>query len=149
MHIYIQYAIMYLIGQALHLFLIKIPELRELSRTNNYKFTISNWWAQDWNIIIGSLLLGPSLLIGLDQLIKIKPWIEDVAVWMFWGVGVLGSMIAMRFSKYSKIVMGYLDIKANITDAAVGKTANKADLIEKGKELTGTDVTVSPQKYNS
>jgi hypothetical protein len=140
---------MYLIGQALHLLLIKIPELKELSRTNNYNFKISQWWQQDWNIIIGSALLGPSLLIGLDQLIKIKPWIEDIAVWMFWGVGILGSMIAMRFSKYSKIVMGYLDIKANISDATTGRTENKTDLIEKGIEATGTDVTKSTIKYNT
>ena len=149
MHIYLQYATMYLIGQALHLLLIKIPELRALSATNNYRFTFKGWWAQDWNIILGSSLFGPSLLIGLDELVGIKPGIEDVLKWMFWLVGVLGSLIAMRFSKYSKTIMSYLDIKANISDALVGKTENKGDLIEKGKVATGTDVTQSPTTYNA
>lgn len=149
MHIYIQYATMYIIGQALHLLLIKIPELRQLSRTNNYEFKISGWWKEDWNIIIGSLLLGPSLMIGLDELVGIKPEIENVLKWLFWLVGVLGSLIAMRFSKYSKIVMSYLDIKANISDATTGRTENRIDLIKKGNEATGQDVTHSPIKYNA
>lgn len=102
MNTYIQYALMYLLGQALHLLLIKVPELKQLSQVNNHEFSLIEWWKKDWNVIIGSLLLGPSLFLGLDQLIGIKPSIENIAVWLFWGVGVMGSAIAMRFSDYSK-----------------------------------------------
>lgn len=140
---------MYLLGQALHLLLIKIPELKQLSHANNHKFSLVDWWNKDWNVILGSILLGPSLFLGLDQLIGIKPSIENIAVWLFWGVGVMGSAIAMRFSDYSKKVMKYLDMKANISDATTGKTKNLDDLISKGTEATGQDVTQSPIIYGN
>lgn len=149
MHIYIQYAAMYLIGQALHLLLIKIPELKKLSGANNYTFTFSGWWKSDWNIIIGSALLGPSLLIGFDQITNFKPILKEFDLWMFWLVGVLGSAISMRFSKYAEVAMSFLSVKANISDAITGKTESKADLIEKGIVATGQDITQSPVQYNA
>jgi hypothetical protein len=147
MHIYLQYALMYLLGQALHLLLIKIPELRELSRANNHEFSLKEWAKKDWNVIVGSALLGPVLFIGLDQIIKIKPWVENITVWLFWGVGVMGNALAMRFSAYSQKVMRYLDVKSNFSDATIGKTENINDLIDKGTRLTGFDITQSPTTY--
>lgn len=45
--------------------------------------------------------------------------------------------------------MKYLDMKANISDATTGKTKNLDDLISKGTEATGQDVTQSPIIYGN
>lgn len=149
MHIYIQYALMFLLGQVVHLLSVTIPSLKSKSSANNHTFDLSSWWKEDWNIIVATNALGIMAMVGLDELLNWKPDVAEYIRWGFALLGFCGSAITMRLSKYEKKIMAFLDIKANIADASVGKTKSKADLIEKGTELTGVDVTNSPTLYGN
>lgn len=149
MHIYFQYAAMFFLGQAFHLFAVKIPSLKEKSIANNHSFNFGNWLKEDWNIIIATTSLGAMAMIGLDEILKLRQEIENVVRLLFGSLGFLSNSITMRASKYEKKIMRYLDLKANIADATVGKTRNIDDLIQKGNEQTGTDVTQSPLQYGN
>lgn len=138
---------MFLLGQILHLATVKVPSLRAKSRTNNHKFNFMEWLKEDWNLILATNVLGGLLLIGLDEFFNWKPELEDFAKWLFAFVGTFGSSLAMRLSSYEKKIMEFLDIKANISDKLVGKTTGMQDLINKGSDAVGNDVTISPDKY--
>lgn len=143
--IYIQYGFMFFAGQLLHLMVVKIPSLRKRSREANKKFSIKEWLAEDWNLIVATNVLGVMFLIGLDELLKWKPEIQNVVKWFFAGIGAFGnSLILQKFSKYEQLLGAVVDIKSNITDKLLGPTENVDELIVKGTVATGTDVTVSP-----
>lgn len=46
--LYIQCVLMFIGGQAIHLFLIKIPAIRKRARAANKEFTVSEYWKEDW-----------------------------------------------------------------------------------------------------
>lgn len=142
--IYLQYCAMFLLGQALHLLIVKIPSLKKKDSINNSKFSLKEWWKEDWNLILATNVLGTMALVGLDQLIGWRPEIENVVKWFFAGIGAFGSSIAMKYSKYESVLLAYLDIKANITDHTVGHTENVQELVNKGTEVTNKDVTKAP-----
>lgn len=143
--IYLQYGAMFFLGQLLHLLLVKIPGLRGRARAANKEFVFTDWWKEDWNIIIATNIIGVMALIGLDELLGWKPEIQNVIKWFFAGVGMGGSTIVMKYgSKYEKILMSVLDIKSNIADNVVGHTDSVDELIVKGKQAIGTDITKPP-----
>lgn len=143
--IYFQYGFMFFAGQLLHLLVVKIPSLRNKTRQANKKFSLKDWFAEDWNLIIGLNILGSMFLIGLDEVLAWKPEIQNVVKWFFAAVGAFGnSIVLQKFSKYEHVLGSVLDIKANIADKVIGPTADVSELIEKGTEATGTDVTIPP-----
>lgn len=147
MHIYLQYVAMFMLGQAIHLLAVKIPSLRKKSATNNHTFSWADWWKEDWNLVLAATGLGTAILVGLDEFMGWHQWIADNIKWTFWAIGFMGNSIGLRASNYEKKIMAFLDLKANFTDAAIGPTRNKSELIEKGTEITGTDITKSPRIY--
>lgn len=115
--LYIQCALMYILGQGFDLFLIKVPEYRDLYRKANEKFSWSKYWDSDWNIVIGTLILGSILIIGADQLIYWKPGVLEYVKWFFAAIGGLGSsFIASKWSRCKKYITAVIDEKTNIAD---------------------------------
>jgi hypothetical protein len=124
--LYIQCVAMYILGQALHLFVIKIPAVRKRDRAANIEFSFSDYWKQEWNIIIGNQVLGAVFIIGLDQLVDWKPLILDVVKWFFAAVGAIGSVTIMsKFSTYEKKVLNIIDEKTNLSDRITGNAPSK------------------------
>lgn len=143
--IYIQYGFMFFAGQFLHILVVKIPSLRKRSKDANKKFSLKEWLSEDWNLIVATNIVGVMALIGLDELLAWKPEIQNAVKWFFAGIGAFGnSLILQRFSKYEQILSSVTDIKTNITDKLIGPTQSVDELIAKGTEYTGSDVTVSP-----
>lgn len=138
---------MFVLGQAAHLFLIKIPAIKTRCRAANKAFVFREWWACDWNLIIGTQVIGALLILGLDQLIYWKPGVLDYVKWFFAGMGAFGSTIAMaKGSQFEKGLTTLLDVKSNIADSVTGGTATVRETIIKGTEVTGVDVTKNPNQ---
>lgn len=115
--LYLQCIAMFLLGQGVDLFLMKIPELRDLYKKANENFSWHKYWESDWNVIVGTMLFGAMCIIGLDQILKLKPEILDYVKWFFAGVGGFGSaIIVSKWSKCKKYIMGIIDNKTNIAD---------------------------------
>lgn len=120
--LYIQCVAMYLLGQAVDLFLLKIPELRTLYRKANEDFCWKKYWQTDWNVIIGTQVVGAMLILGLNELTQWKPQILDYIKWFFGGVGAVGSsIIVSRWSQAKKYIMNVIDNKTNIADKVTGQ----------------------------
>lgn len=116
--LYAQCVLMFLLGQAVDLLLIKIPELRKLWSKSNEAFSWKKYWNSDWNVIIGTFALGAMLFLGLDQIIKFKPWVLDWVKWICGGAGfMMSSIIVSRASRAKKFIMSIIDKKTNIADS--------------------------------
>lgn len=140
--LYIQCAAMFILGQALHLFLIKIPAVKARTRAANKTYLFKEWWNCDWNIILATAVIGCMAILGLDQLLNWKPAILEYVKWFFAGIGAFGSTIAMsKFSQYEKEITKILDFKANISDNVTGGTTTSKQTAERGAEVLGVDVT--------
>jgi hypothetical protein len=141
--------LMFILGQALHLFLIKLPSVRERCRAANKPFTMASWWSCDWSIVIGTFVIGCLLIVGLDEIVKWKPGVMDYVKWFFAGMGAFGSTIAMaKMSQFEKSLTDLINIKSNVSDAMTGGTITVKDTIQKGSDATGTDVTINPNINN-
>lgn len=139
--LYLQCFGMYIIGALIIFFLVTIPELRALYAKSNEKFSWSRYWQGDWNIIVGTLLVGLVLIIGLDQLVKWKPGVLDYVKWFFAGAGAfLTPIIASKYGTAKKYILKIIDIKANIVSNDIGNTTGMADLKQTAKEQ-GKDIT--------
>jgi hypothetical protein len=120
--LYLQCIAMCFFGQAVHLFIIKIPALKERSRVANKSFSMRDWWACDWNLVIGTFAIMAILLIGLDELTKWQPVILNKVKWLFAFVGAFGSTVAMsKWSAFEKGINNVVDMKTNIADEVIKK----------------------------
>lgn len=129
--LYLQCVAMYILGQALHLFVIKIPAVRKRDRAANIEFSFTEYWKQEWNIIIGNQVLGAVFIIGLDQLVNWKPIILESVKWFFAAVGAIGSVAIMsKFSSYEQKVLNIVDIKTNLSDRITGSAPTKVSEIK-------------------
>lgn len=118
--LYLECVGMFLLGQALMLFLFKIPDLQKLYKRANEDFSWKKYWQGDWALIVGTQVLGAMVIIGLDQLVNWKPWILDWVKWWFAGVGALGAeLVVSRLSNVKKYIMNVIDRKTNIADDKV------------------------------
>lgn len=116
--LYVQCVIMLILGQALQVFLIKIPDIKERARAANQKFLWSDWWASDWNVVVATSILGAILIFGLDEVFHFKPIVIDYVKFFFAAVGAVGSNVLLaKWSSYAKYFTTVLSDKANIADA--------------------------------
>lgn len=123
--LYLQCVAMFILGQAIDLFLFKIPELRKMYANANEDFVWSKYWKSDWNTIVGTQLIGAVLIIGLDQLTHWKPAIVDYTKWFFCGFGAWGSSIVVsKGSAAKKYIMNIIDHKTNVADKVTGQGNN-------------------------
>lgn len=117
LRLYLLSVLMFLLGQALHLFWIKIPAVKKRANAANHKFSWAEYWREDWHLIIGTNVFGIMLIAGLDQLLNWKPAILEYVKWFFGGVGVFASTVILgKLSQYEKMLTKVIDIKTNIAD---------------------------------
>ena len=136
---------MFILGQAAHLMLVKIPAIKKRSKAVNKVFYLKDWWNADWNVIVGTQIIGAMLILGLDQIVTWRPGVLDYVKWFFAGMGAFGSTIAMaKASQFEKSLTGLMDVKANVSDAMTGGTTTVDETIMKGTLATGTDVSKQP-----
>ena len=115
--LYIQCIAMFIGGQALDLFLMKIPELRTLWAKSNESFSWKRYWQSDWNVIIGTLVLCAICVIGLDQIVQAKPNVINYIKWLFVAIGGFGSsVIVSKWGSAKKYILDIIDKKTNIAD---------------------------------
>jgi hypothetical protein len=137
---------MFVLGQAAHLFLLKIPEMRKTANALNKGFYFKEWWKCDWNIIIGTQVIGAMFILGLDQFLHWKPEIIDYVKWFFALLGAFGSTIAMTYgSKYADTLKHLVDIKSNVSDAITGGSNTVQETIQKAGDV-GVSVEASLKK---
>jgi hypothetical protein len=106
----------WILGQAVDLFLLTIPELKALYKKANEQFSLKEYWKHDWNKIVGIQCLGAMIILGLDQIIHFKPQIADWSKWFFGVAGIVSSTFASRYGSYKKKVISIIDRKTNIAD---------------------------------
>lgn len=115
--------VMFILGQAVQLFIVKIPSVRERCRAANKDFSFAEYWKSDWNLVIGMGLFGGMLVVGLQEIIGMKPEVLNYVRWFFGGVGFSGqSFILSRWSKFEKVLNAVVDVKTNIADGVEDKT---------------------------
>lgn len=138
--------IMNILGQGAHLMFVTVPDYRQKMINLNRQFTYSAWWNCDSNLIIGVQILSLALMLGLAELIHWKPGLLDWIRWFFFLFGTVASLIGMRWSKYQQMIMGFIDINANITKVVVkGTPETVQELTEKASIALNTDVSVPPK----
>lgn len=115
--LYLQCIAMFLLGQGVDLFLMKIPEYRNLYRKANEEFSWKKYWQSDWNVIIGTMIFGAICVIGIDQILQLKPAVLYYVKWLFAGIGGFGSaIIVSKWSSCKRYIMNIIDAKTNIAD---------------------------------
>lgn len=137
---------MFILGQAVHLFIIKIPSLKTRAKATNKLFVFKEWWDCEWHLVLGTQCLGLASLVGIDEIANWKPEIWEAVKWFFFAVGAVGSsFIIAKWSKYEPTLINLIDVKSNIADTVMGGiTNNVKEAIQKGSAVTGTDVSTAP-----
>ncbi len=108
-----------LVGILFHMFVIKLPSVRERARVANTKFSIGQYLAEDWVGLGASLVTLIACLLFVDEVLKWKPSIIDYIKFAFFFVGYTGSSILLKFlSQAEKRINNVVDVK---TDKADGK----------------------------
>ena len=115
--LYLQCVAMLILGQMLQLFLIKIPDIKKNAKIANATFVWKDWWASDWNLVVGTTVLGAIAIMGLNEIVQWKPEILEYVKWFFAAIGAFGSNVVMaKWSKYQAYFDGVIDTKTNIAD---------------------------------
>lgn len=118
--LYIQCVAMFILGQLLQLFWMKIPSVKKRAKAANYKFSWKEYWAEDWTLVIGTNILGAMIVFGLDQLVHWKPYILEYVKWFFAGIGYFASSAVLsKLSSYEKVLTNVIDIKTDIADKKI------------------------------
>lgn len=115
--LYVQCVAMLILGQLAQIFLMKIPDIKKQAKIANAQFIWKDWWNADWNLVIGTAILGALAIVGIDELAHWKPEILEYVKWFFAAIGALGSYVVMaKMSKYAAYFNGVIDTKTNIAD---------------------------------
>ncbi len=97
---------------------MKIYKLKQQNKIANVKFSLSAYLIDDWPLIAGNLVVIFFILFSLDEIIKIRPEVENYIKLLFFFIGYFGSSLAnMLLSKSEKKVFGIIDEKTNIADS--------------------------------
>lgn len=114
---YIWCVSMFIMGQLLHLFLSKIPALMKRAKVANYQFKISDYWKEEWYIVIGTQIFGAMTIIGIDEIAHWKPDVVDYVKWFFAGLGYFFSSVIIKWlGTYEKKLLKIINIKTDISD---------------------------------
>lgn len=109
-----------LLGILFHVFVIKFPAVKGRAKAANLNYTFKDYVTEDWTVLIGNLIVVLMLIVGIDELINLKPAIKNYIKWLFFFVGVSGSSLFMyALSIADRKVKSVIDIKTNIADNIV------------------------------
>ena len=139
--LYIQSIAMFIIGQIVYVFWIKVPALKTRAASVNKPFEWGELWRCDNHVLIGLNVLAIGLFIGLDEIIHYEPRAMNYLKWGFWLMGAFGCTVGFKyFSRYEKTLISLIDKKANAFDQAMGKATTPKEAVEKAAEQ-GIDAT--------
>lgn len=139
--------IMLILGQGLQIVLFKIPSLKKQARIANKQFTIKEWWGEDWNAMVATLIIGAMLTIGINEVVAWKPYLLSFLKWLYGLVGFCGSYAVLSVaSTYQKKLMALLDVKVNLADQMTGGTSTVSETISAAKDQLNIDVAPTPKK---
>ena len=114
---YVLYFLAGTLGVLLQIFAVKIPSLKKQFASSNTVFKFSAYLADDWYAIVASFVSLGILIVGLDEVLGLKPELVNYVKWMFIFVGYTGSSIIQYvLSLTSKKINAVIDIKTNIAD---------------------------------
>lgn len=114
------YLIPGILGIMFHVFVIKVASAKIKSKAANLQFSFGQYLKDEWVVLIGNLICVCMLIVGLDELIGIKPSIAKIVKWLFFFVGISGSSIFMfAFSVADRKIRKVIDIKTNIADGII------------------------------
>lgn len=130
---------------------IKMMRLKGDADSANVKFSFGIYWRKDYIAIIAAFL-SVAIWYGIfGEWAKKYPQIIDIKRTLFVVAGYSGSsIIQLAFDKFTqsakKYISSYVDVKTNISDMVtnVSPSTTVEKVIEKGKEVTGEDVTKAP-----
>lgn len=139
--------VMLVLGQALQIVLFKLPSLKKQARIANKQFTIKEWWCEDWNAMVGTLIIGAMVTIGINEVVAWKPFLLDYLRWFYGLLGFCGSYVVLSVaSTYQKKLMALLDVKVNLADQMTGGTTTVSETISAAKDQLNIDVAPTPKK---
>lgn len=116
----LHYAAMGTLGILFHIFVIKLPSLKKRSVAANQKFSVTDYFKDDWLTIVGSVLTVTIVIFGLDEILTFKPDIAGYIKWFLVFVGFTGSSVIQSvFSVANKKLMAVIDIKTNVADGVI------------------------------
>lgn len=105
------------LGILLQVFAVKIPSLKQKFKVSNKVFSFKDYLSDDWPTLAASFVSVGILIVGLDEVIKVRPEIANYIKWLFVFVGFTGSsIIQLLLSVANKKIMQVIDVKTNIAD---------------------------------
>lgn len=108
------------LGVLLQILAVKIPTLKSKYTVANKTFSMKEYLANDWYAILGSFVSVAILIVGLDEILEVKPELAKYIKWLFIFVGFTGSSIIQAvLSVANKKIMQVIDLKTNIADGVV------------------------------
>lgn len=139
------------LGGVLFRCLLKMQSLMDDANSLNVKFGGKMYLKKDY-LSISACVLSVALWYGIFGEVGNKyPYVLDFKRTLFVFAGYGGSsVIQAAFDKFGssakKYIRGFGDVKSNVSDmlTGIGKDASLDEVIEKGNEVTGSDVTVAP-----
>lgn len=115
--LYISCFIIGLVGILFHVFVIKLPSVKEQYRVGNKAFSIQQYLADDWIALGGSLVTLIAFVLFIDEVLKWKPAIIDYIKFLFFFIGYTGSSVLLALlSQATKKINSVVDIKTNELD---------------------------------
>jgi hypothetical protein len=124
-----------ILGILFHVFVIKVASAKIKSKAANISFSFVQYLKDERVVILGNLICVCMLIVGLDELIGLKPAVAKIIKWLFFFVGISGSSIFMfAFSIADKKIRGVIDAKTNIADDLPLTKKNKEALQEINKD---------------
>jgi hypothetical protein len=118
-----------ILGIMFHIFVIKVASAKIKSKAANVSFSFAQYLKDEWVVILGNLICVCMLIVGLDELIGLKPAVAKIVKWLFFFVGISGSSVFMfAFSVADRKIRGVIDAKTNIADELPLTKENKEAL---------------------
>lgn len=109
-----QCILMFIGGQLLHLFLIKLPAVKKRCLAGNIEFSFVEYWKEDKYLVIATNVFGAMIILGLNEIIAWKPLVLQYIKWFFAFVGAFGSSVILsKFSIFEKKLQAIVDQKTN------------------------------------
>jgi hypothetical protein len=108
------------LGVLLQILAVKIPSIKARYKVANREFTFKQYLTDDWYTILASFVSVGILIVGLDEILGLRPELEKYIKWLFVFVGFTGSSIIQTvLSVANKKVMSIIDVKTNIADGII------------------------------
>lgn len=106
-----------ILGISFHIFAIKLPSLQRRAKVANTKFSLKDYFADDWVSLGASIITVLIAILALDELLGYRPNLLGYIKYFFFFVGFTGSSILVSLlGKTDKAINAIIDTKTDIAD---------------------------------